>query len=43
MANRFDNKVAPVCETKTGDDQLSIQTISTGEGKNQTLLGIFSE
>ena len=37
MAKRFDNKVAPECETKSGDDELSIQTISIGEGKSQSL------
>ena len=37
MAKRFENKVAPVSETKSGDDESSIQTISIGEGKSQSL------
>ena len=40
MANKSNNKVAPVSETKRDstnvDDQSSIQTISIGEGKKKT-------
>ena len=37
MAKRFENKVGPESETKSGDDESSIQTISIGEGKSQSL------
>ena len=42
MAKRFENKVAPECEPKSGDDESSIQTISIGEGKSQTLYFDYS-
>ena len=41
MAKRFENKVAPHSDTKSdvtnGEDYSSIQTISIGEGKSQSL------
>ena len=43
MANRSDNRVAPISETKSDptnedDDQVSIQTISIEEGKSHIFL-----